>query len=536
MVLFKEVYFSNSEDEIKKITVLLESNSIPYSVNKSDEEDLNGKENYKYSISVEENKINEVLEIIKSSENERLLSEEKNFDIKIEASNHNLKKMTFAYIIPIIITFALIGTINVSKKIYSEYQNKKKIASLYNEKTSIQTESSADKKNELIKKTSYTIEEYYEYRKLTEETHGINVFGSADEIALPKNIQVQGIRNMCYDDDYRLNGEIITDTNIFYKNGICEVKISKEDYIKYKPFKVTAASAGKVYEFSCYDPEGFEDYNLEYGTTYSFQLMHHDYAKDVVPYSVCLVSKETNTCIIEKLIEVVPDESILIFNETFDVHNLFESGWKSINVGEKYKLYFPKYSGNNKIEDKTVFDSIIFSKRLYVDHGGYIYNIPFVTYLAKKSFERMNVIEFSMNEKIEFHLDLYSSSDDLIDYISCLDNFESKCPYGTDSSKKITIPAGTIWTVNTTDGLNVRTRPYGNRIAGILDKTKLIQSESISLAYDDIIDGVYGFWIPVKIDDNDLIRKFDDFDYYDCALYEYPKISGWVFTGYCKEK
>lgn len=550
MFFFKEVYFSNSEEEIKEITAMLGSKSIPYSVNKYDEEDLNSKESYKYSISVEENKVYEALQVIQSSDNEELILNKNENEKKIETSNHNHTKLTFTYILLIIIAFVLIGTINISEKIYSRYQSKKKIAFLYKEKFSTQVESSADKdnqtlnneialdenykKNELIEKKKFTIEEYYEYRKLTGETHGINVFGSADEITLPKNIQIKGIRNMCYDDDYELDGEIITDTNIFYENGICEVKVSPEDYIKYKPFKISAEYAGKVYEFGCYDAERYEDYNLEYGTTYSFQLQHHDYTKEIIPYSVSLVSEEINTCVIEKLIEVTPDESILIFDEKFDVYNPFDSGWRNIEVGKKYKLYFPKYNSKNRFEDEVVYDSIVFSKRFYADHGEYISNLPFAIYQAKNSFNRMNIIDFSMNENLEFHLDLYSSSDDLIDYISCLDNYESKCPYNTYNSKNISIPKETIWTVNSTDGLNVRSRPYGNRIAGIADKTKLIQAESISLAYDDIIDDIYGFWIPVRIDDNDLIRKVDDFDYYDCAFSEYPKINGWVFTGYCK--
>ena len=85
------------------------------------------------------------------------------------------------------------------------------------------------------------------------------------------------------------------------------------------------------------------------------------------------------------------------------------------------------------------------------------------------------------------------------------------------------------WLVNSPDGLNIRSRPYGERVAGVIDKTVITQTESTNKLFDDYIDGIYGYWIPVKLSEEELIRKNEDIKVYR----SYDETMGWVFSGYC---
>lgn len=171
-------------------------------------------------------------------------------------------------------------------------------------------------------------------------------------------------------------------------------------------------------------------------------------------------------------------------------------------IQEKKIVYFP-----------VEYDTVIFSANEY--DGNCFYDcIPFAAYKAKNTIENMNYFYFLVQDPEVIHVDLYSSkTEKLLCNGNEADLFFGK-GYKTNTETSNIIPKNTVWTVNREGGIAVNNYPYGSKIADLPNQTEVCQIEDSKLCFYDCIDGKYGYWIFVKVDE----------------------ISGWIFTGVCQKK
>ena len=69
--------------------------------------------------------------------------------------------------------------------------------------------------------------------------------------------------------------------------------------------------------------------------------------------------------------------------------------------------------------------------------------------------------------------------------------------------------SSTAWLVNSIEGLRIRTSPWGEKIGLLEHQTELYQTEDSLYPFYDEIDNIRGFWIPVKVVNNIIIKFFN---------------------------
>lgn len=136
---FVEVFFCNSDKELNATIKLLEKESIEHVVNQTNEA------SYKYSISVPENKANQVLILLEK--------EIKNSPDKIIQNDKNNPKKSNKRIIAnisiILLALILISVYKISSKIYSNIKDKRTYTQ------SIEKKVSSSKKQRICKRSNY---------------------------------------------------------------------------------------------------------------------------------------------------------------------------------------------------------------------------------------------------------------------------------------------------------------------------------------------------------------------------------------------
>lgn len=277
----------------------------------------------------------------------------------------------------------------------------------------------------------------------------------------------------------------------------------------------------KEFSKDLYDDQEYKEFYEKYGIEYDERFCNYYYEKENLSYSVRLISKQNNVCLIERLFTIPSSKEVILIPEKEDKNriNPFIFTFYNMQAGDKYILYFPKINSESYLKN----DSVIFSYRM--NSGFYTENIPFANYKITDSINDMNKFTFSFNYSGDLHIDFYSSQDSLIDYTSVF-SFNTEVYESNNNEKKLNEGK---WKVNSSEGLNIRSRPYGERVAGVVDRTILTQTEPINKLFDDYIDGIYGYWIPVKLSEENLIRKNEDIKVYS----SYDGTTGWVFSGYC---
>jgi len=518
--IFKEIYFCNSEEELNEIISILRTSKIDFSVNKKDSTD--DFDSYKYSISVPEKSVDFAFDLL--SKIETNISDSINQKEEIISEKKIPARNIIALIVTALCAVLFINIYKISEKTYSSIKNKK-VNKEYSVGKKIPVESARETTDtENIEKT--------EKLKITEK-HGIKTYNTAQEIPLPSNIEIHSIINTCYDDydtDFQ-QGKPIERTDIFYEDDCLKIQVTPEDFIQYGPFIVKVSVLKKEFSKELYDERDSYEQNKQFGSKYNVLFCNSYYEEAVLNYSVKLVSKEKDICLLERLFTIAPSNRIVIFSEEEDKKanrmNPFAYSRSTINTNEKFVLYFSKINR----ETGNTNDSVIFSNQTYVYDGSYVQNIPFANYKVLTSINNMNRFVFSIENQMTFHIDFYSEENAIIDYNHILDFnytvYEDKSNNKYEPFKEIK------WIVNTPEGLNIRSRPYGIKIGGVVNKTELIQTGKTESCYDDIIDGIHGYWIPIKVPENKLKRiNTEGIEIYGINKNE---TTGWVFSGYCKQ-
>ena len=515
--VFIEIYFFNDKTEIQELKSILESANISFTINKKEDTT----ENYNYSLSVPEDKVDLAISLISDKQIGNQSSdtiENNDTNNKNEIPVRNIVAIiVMAIFACLMILFYNVGTKILANKKSKTYYEKKQIEKELQKKNQEQLEKEKNQ-NSSIDENETALSESNQYVR-----HGINLYNSAEEIPLPKNMEILGLRNMCYDDCYVVEPEeiFIEHTDIFYENNSLKIQITPEDYKIYAPFVLKVIVQKKEFSTDLYNDQDYKEHYEKYGIEYTEHFCNYYYEKENLSYSVRLISENNNVCLLERLFTIPSSkEHILIsFNEDKNRINPFIHNLYRIKAGEKYILYFPTINYESYLKN----DSVILSYRM--NSGFRTDNIPFANYKITDSINDMNKFTFSIDNPGDLHIDFYSSEDSIVDYTSVfsfnMEVFESKNNKENFNEVK--------WQVNSPEGLNIRSRPYGERVAGVIDKTVITQTESTNKLFDDYIDGIYGYWIPVKLSEEELIRKNEDIKVYS----SYDETMGWVFSGYC---
>ena len=223
--VFIEIYYFNDKSEIKELKSILESANINFTINKKEDTT----EIYNYSISVPEDKADLAISLI----SEKQINNHSSNAIDDNETN-NKKEIPVRNIVAIIATavFAcmMIFFYNVGTKIFANkksktYYERKQTETEYQKKIKEQLEKENNQKS-ITNENETSSSESNEYVR-----HGINLYNSAEEISLPQNMEINGLRNMCYDDCCVFEPEeiLIEYTDIFYENNSLKIQITPEN-------------------------------------------------------------------------------------------------------------------------------------------------------------------------------------------------------------------------------------------------------------------------------------------------------------------
>ncbi len=160
------------------------------------------------------------------------------------------------------------------------------------------------------------------------------------------------------------------------------------------------------------------------------------------------------------------------------------------------------------------------------NYGRGIVYIPFVALKAKHNVNGVCDLEFSIQASGQYKVDFYDSTTSQLTETSCFDYISVS--YQKDAVE-FAEKKGTVWKVNSPEGLRYRDSPWGDKIGVLENATELIQTEEMQLPFSDCIDGEKGFWIPIALKDVALEIKPDSPKIY-CDNPD--ETLGWVFSGF----
>lgn len=97
-----------------------------------------------------------------------------------------------------------------------------------------------------------------------------------------------------------------------------KTQVTPEDSIQYGPFIVKVSVLKKEFSKELYDERDSYEQNKQFGSKYNILFCNSYYEEAVLNYSVKLVSKEKDICLLERLFTIAPSNRIVIFSEEKD--------------------------------------------------------------------------------------------------------------------------------------------------------------------------------------------------------------------------
>lgn len=512
---FVKVFFCTSDKKLNDAIKILKKENIDHLVNQT-------KNNpHKYSISVPENKVDEVLKLlekeIKDSPDENIQNDKN----KTKESD----KRIIAIIAIVLLTIFFVSVYNVSSKIYSKLKDKKSYTQYLGKKnnTLIQKES-AEKEN--ITEAPVQAEKHepviiYEDNEITKDEYekgSITLFEPDLFCAVPQAFQISHHRVFGLDEENSTPVEPIaeiimsaTDTESL------EIRIPVDIFNSNPKLYLEAEHDGEL--FFCDDkkvlyfwPEENEKSIVDYYTIVDF-INKNLFSTDDT-YIVRLKDCISEEILLEKNIHLphVDCNYVVYRNDYKSPFNYNEK--RSIQVNEKmHFLYKGKPSEG---------DMIVISYGFYSKYG--ISYVPFTAIKTKNDKDGVCSFDFKISEPGQYMIDFYNEQTGEIHKTSVFDFLEVRA----DKDFKPVEEAGTKWKVNSPEGLRLRTAPWGEKIGLLKDGEEVIQTNDTMYPFYDFIDNEYGFWIPVRI-------LASEFETDKTILKTYDITNGWVFSGFLKK-
>lgn len=372
-----------------------------------------------------------------------------------------------------------------------------------------------------------------EYKKMIkgQYAHGVVALYDAGYFYdIPENFPVEKTRIFSLDDYDGPLEEKLSEISIKFEDGLLRIFVPVEIHNKYPELYVEAEHDGEKYTNSKEEGLYFSEMVDVRGETGGFESSapfenRNLYSKDdnlIIRLKVC----KTDEVIFEKEETRHKVECNYVVYED-EYKSPFKCNITRLNVGEKVNLIY-KGKGSTPPESG---DRIVFSYAYY-DNGGIAY-IPFATVKTKTDTDGVCSLGFAILEKGQYKIDLYSEETGEITRSSVFDYLyvTEDILHGKKNESKRIKNKGAEWKVNSPEGLRLRTHPWGTKIGLIKDGAPLIQTEETEFCFYDFIDGVDGFWIPVKIMDSEAV-SFTELEEKPHVIRIYDETQGWVFSGF----
>ena len=519
---FVEVFFCNSDNQLNDAIKILETENIAHSVNQTNDE------SHKYSISVSQDKVDEVL---------KLLNEIKDSQDDSIQYNTNENKESDRRIIGIIaialITILLISAYKVGGKIYSKIKDKKSYAHYLELKNNSQTEETSAKttrETEMLTGTENLTETeqsqqffYFEDNEPEEATYekgGIILYEDGLFCDVPEDFEIQHYREIDLDEEPELPEEPISEISITMNTILerLEIRLPVNVYSPSLCLYLEAEHDGEV--FFCYDKEilYFQEetnYNgivTDYYTSVNF-INKNLYSTDNT-FIVRLIDGKTEEIFYQEIIELLPVYyDFVVYRDDYKSPFTCKDN-QSIRTNEKMHLI---YTGRPSEGDMIVISYDPF------DFG--LSYVPFAAIKTKSDTDGVCSLDFKIRQPGQYKIDFYNEETGKIRITSVFDYLEVRA----DKNFYVEVPAGTTWKVISPEGLRLRTAPWGQRIGLLEDGMEVLQTKDTMYPFYDFIDGEYGYWIPVRVLGPDA-KKYET----EWILKNDAETMGWVFSGFLK--
>ena len=516
---FVEVFFCNSDKELNAATKLLEKESIDHVVNQTN--DIS----HKYSISVPENKVDEVLKLL---EKEIKDSPDENVQ-NANNSNKESDRRIIAIIAIALLTIILFSVYKVSVKIYSniKYRN---FNTHNSEKKVISPIDQESVKDKIIEETSANTETEHKIsvdtnNKLTEnstEKGGVTLYGDCSFYDIPADFGIDTYSERSFEDDYIPPEEPISEIILSTDWDILAIHIPVDVYNSNPEIYLEADHDGETFIYNnkkkiFYDGDAIENQDVlivEYYTYISFtnkNLFSNDNS-----YIIRLRNCKTDEMIVEKTINRAPDDCNYVVYRNDYKSPFYGSEHKAIKTDER--MHF-MYKGEPSKGDMLVISYCYYS----LDGISYV---PFAAIKSESDKDGVCSFDFKIHEPGQYKIDFYNEQTGEIRRTSSFDYLLVRA----DKDFKATEQKGTNWQVNSPEGLRLRSYPWGEKIGLLKNGEKIIQTNDTVYPFYDFINEEYGFWIPVRVlsSDYEIAEEIK-------ILKNNVETNGWVFSGFLRK-
>lgn len=516
---FVEVFFCNSDKELNATIKLLEKESIDHVINQTNEA------SYKYSISVPENKANQVLILLEKEINnspDKIIQNDKN---NPKESNRRI----IANISIILLALILISVYKISSKIYSNIKDKrtythsieKKVSSSKN-KESVKDQNMEEISANIEKNHKISVDENNKIAENSTEKGGVTLYGDCFFYDIPEAFGIDTYSERSFEEEYMQPEEPISEIIISTDWDVLDIHIPVDVYNSNPEIYLEADHNGETFIYNnkekiFFDADAIENQDgliVEYYTNICFtnkNLFSNDNS-----YIIRLKNCKTDELIVEKTINRAPDDCNYVVYRNDYKSPFYGSEHKGIKTDER--MHF-MYKGEPSKGDMLVISYCYYS----LDGISYV---PFAAIKSESDKDGVCSFDFKIHEPGQYKIDFYNEQTGEIGRTSSFDYLQVYA----DKDYKAVEQKGTKWQVNSPEGLRLRSSPWGKKIGLLKNGQEIIQTNDSMYPFYDFIGNEYGFWIPVKVLASDYeANKETEILKADAVT------NGWVFSGFLKK-
>lgn len=352
---------------------------------------------------------------------------------------------------------------------------------------------------------------------------GITIYGDAVIMPVPDEMEVVSTRIFGNEDDGSdISQKMYKEVQFIPQGLFLEIQLPEEIYDKHSVLNFEAEHDGKTFFYD--EPLSFSSIGLinseklaGYRTYITFA--NYNYYSKNYNYTLCLKDAETKKTVAKKTVVVKPvSQGFFVYKNDYESPFISYMEQRSLETDTRYHMI---YRGKgSKAESKGTM--LIISADYGTDAG-----FSYIPLFAVKTFDDKNgtcTFDFEIAKGGQYKIDFYDCETKKITTTSIFDYIQVRT---SNSEVKYFYPPETEWKVNAEDGLRLRNYPMGKKIGLLENGTELVQTEYSWLIFSDTINGIKGFWIPVRVKTNR--PEIDKSDLYCC---DPNKTDGWVFSGY----